>query len=33
MAFIPLLGQPGFMRLRPEDGQQVSGHNRRQKSI
>jgi EmrB/QacA subfamily drug resistance transporter len=33
MAFIPLLGLPGFVRLRPEDGQQVSGHIRRQKPI
>jgi EmrB/QacA subfamily drug resistance transporter len=29
MAIIPLLGLPGFLRLRPEDGKQVSGHIRR----
>jgi hypothetical protein len=29
MAIIPLLGLPGFLRLRPEDGRQVSGHVRR----
>jgi EmrB/QacA subfamily drug resistance transporter len=29
MAVIPLLGLPGFMRLQPEDGKQVSGHVRR----
>jgi EmrB/QacA subfamily drug resistance transporter len=29
MAVIPLLGLPGFLKLRPEDGQQVSGHIRR----
>jgi len=28
MAVIPLLGLPGFLQLRPEDGQQVSGHIR-----
>jgi EmrB/QacA subfamily drug resistance transporter len=28
MGFIPLLGLPGFMRLQPEDGHQVSGHIR-----
>jgi len=32
MAFIPLLGLPGFMRLQPEDGHQVSGHIRRPKA-
>ncbi len=26
MAVVPLLALPGFMRLRPEDGRQVSGH-------
>jgi EmrB/QacA subfamily drug resistance transporter len=31
MAVIPLLGIPGFMKLRPEDGRQVSGHYRRSK--
>jgi EmrB/QacA subfamily drug resistance transporter len=29
MAVIPLLGLPGFLKLQPEDGQQVSGHVRR----
>lgn len=29
MAVIPLLGLPGFLKLTPEDGQQVSGHVRR----
>jgi len=29
MAAIPLLGLPGFLQLKPEDGQQVSGHIRR----
>jgi hypothetical protein len=29
MAVIPLLGAPGFLGLRPEDGAQVSGHVRR----
>ena len=29
MAVIPLLGIPGFLQLRPEDGVQVSGHVRR----
>jgi len=29
MAVIPLLGIPGFLFLRPEDGVQVSGHQRR----
>ncbi|WFS00164.1 DHA2 family efflux MFS transporter permease subunit [Rhizobium tumorigenes] len=29
MAVIPLLGLPGFLQLKPEDGQQVSGHVRR----
>jgi EmrB/QacA subfamily drug resistance transporter len=29
MAIIPLLGLPGFLRLQPEDGRQVSGHVRR----
>jgi EmrB/QacA subfamily drug resistance transporter len=28
-AFVPLLGIPGFLMLRPEDGQQVSGHRPR----
>ena len=28
MAVIPLLGLPGFLQLKPEDGQQVSGHIR-----
>jgi hypothetical protein len=27
-AALPLLGIPGFLRLRPEDGAQVSGHRR-----
>ncbi|MDE1992307.1 MAG: DHA2 family efflux MFS transporter permease subunit [Rhizobiaceae bacterium] len=31
MAVIPLLGLPGFMKLRPEDGRQVSGHYREPK--
>ncbi|WP_047457306.1 DHA2 family efflux MFS transporter permease subunit [Rhizobium rhizogenes] len=31
MAVIPLLGLPGFLKLRPEDGRQVSGHYRRSK--
>ncbi len=31
MAVIPLLGAPGFLQLRPEDGAQVSGHVRRPK--
>jgi EmrB/QacA subfamily drug resistance transporter len=29
MAVIPLLGLPGFIKLQPEDGKQVSGHVRR----
>ncbi len=29
MAIIPLLGLPGFLQLKPEDGQQVSGHVRK----
>jgi EmrB/QacA subfamily drug resistance transporter len=29
MAVIPLLGLPGFLKLQPEDGKQVSGHVRR----
>jgi MFS family permease len=29
MAVLPLLTLPGFMRLRPEDGAQVSGHRPR----
>ena len=28
MAVIPLLGIPGFLKLQPEDGMQVSGHHR-----
>jgi Na+/melibiose symporter-like transporter len=28
MAIIPLLALPGFMRLRPEDGGEISGHRR-----
>ena len=28
-ALLPLLALPGFMRLRPEDGAQVSGHRSR----
>lgn len=32
MALLPLLALPGFMRLRPEDGRQVSGHVRRARS-
>ncbi|MGH8205461.1 MAG: MFS transporter [Steroidobacteraceae bacterium] len=28
-ALLPLLALPGFLRLRPEDGAQVSGHRRR----
>jgi hypothetical protein len=28
MAAIPLLGIPGFLRLRPEDGAKVSQHRR-----
>ena len=31
MAVIPLLGIPGFLQLRPEDGAQVSGHQRQSK--
>ena len=31
MALIPLVALPGFLRLRPEDGLQVSGHVRRSK--
>jgi len=31
MAVIPLLGIPGFLKLQPEDGVQVSGHQRRPK--
>lgn len=31
MAIIPLLGIPGFVFLRPEDGVQVSGHQRRRR--
>jgi hypothetical protein len=31
MAVIPLLGLPGFLKLRPEDGRQVSGHYRQSK--
>lgn len=31
MGIIPLLGLPGFFRLEPEDGQQVSRHVRRKK--
>jgi hypothetical protein len=27
-AILPLLAIPGFLRLRPEDGVQVSGHRR-----
>jgi EmrB/QacA subfamily drug resistance transporter len=29
MALLPLLAVPGFMRLHPEDGAQVSGHQRK----
>lgn len=28
MAVVPLLGLPGFLRLRPEDGAQVTGHGK-----
>jgi hypothetical protein len=28
MAVVPLLGLPGFLKLRPEDGAQVSGHSK-----
>jgi EmrB/QacA subfamily drug resistance transporter len=31
-ALIPLLAIPGFLRLKPEDGVQVSGYSRRRKS-
>lgn len=30
MAVVPLLGLPGFLKLKPEDGAQVSGHSRRE---
>ena len=33
LAVIPLLALPGFHRLRPEDGTEVSGHRHRSRGV